>query len=162
MLTIAGLVGWLIGRKTGMPGAQMVMPMMCSAALHITGITSAKPPAELIIAAQVILGANIGSRFVGQKVDLLIVAMGHALAHVSLMLCVAAGCAVVLNLAFGPPILTGLLSFSPGGMSEIGLIALALGLDVGVVATIQLCRLMSINLLGPFVLRQIGWLLKSH
>ncbi|MGI9425978.1 MAG: AbrB family transcriptional regulator [Hyphomicrobiaceae bacterium] len=162
LLTIAGLVGWLIGRQTGMPGAQMVMPMMCSAALHITGITSAKPPAELIIAAQVILGANIGSRFVGQKVDLLIAAMGHALAHVSLMLCVAAGCAAVLNLAFGLPILTGLLSFSPGGMSEIGLIALALGLDVGVVATIQLCRLMSINLLGPFVLRQIGWLLKSH
>lgn len=162
LLTVAGFVGWLIGRRTGMPGAQMVVPMLCSAALHITEITSAKPPAELIIVAQVILGANIGSRFVGQKVGLLISAVGHAFGHVSLMLCIAALIALLLNFAFGLPILTGLLSFSPGGMSEIGLIALALGLDVGIVATIQLCRLMSINMLGPLVLRQISWLLEKR
>jgi membrane AbrB-like protein len=159
LLCIAGLIGWAIGRTTGIPGAQMVVPMICSAALHISGITAAKPPSEMIIAAQAILGANIGSRFVGEKVGTLLRAMQHAFGHVSLMLCIAAGFATILNLAFGLPILTGMLSFAPGGMSEIGLIALALGLDVGFVATIQLCRLMSINLFGPYVYRQIQWLL---
>ena len=87
--------------------------------------------------------------------------MRHALGHVSLMLCLAAMFALLLNQAFDLPILTGMLSFAPGGMSEIGLIALALGLDVGFVATIQLSRLMSINVFGPMVYRQISALLNT-
>ncbi len=161
LLVVAGLVGWLIGRSSGMPGAQMVVPMICSAALHIGGITAAKPPSEMIIAAQAILGANIGSRFVGEKVSILVSAMRHAFGHVSLMLAIAAGFAAVLNLTLDVPVMTGMLSFAPGGMSEIGLIALALGLDVGFVATIQLCRLMSINLFGPYIFRRIQWVFKA-
>ncbi len=162
ILLVAGVVGWLIGRATGIPGALMIVPMICSAVLHIAGITSAKPPSEIIIAAQAILGANIGSRFVGQTVGLLWSALRYAFGHVVLMLSIGAGFAVALNATLDVPVLTGLLSFAPGGMSEIGLIALALGLDVGFVATVQLCRLMSINLFGPYVYRQIQWLLNGR
>lgn len=160
LLCVIGLVGWLIGRSTRLPGAQMVVPMICSAIPHLAGWTSAKPPFEIIIAAQAILGANIGSRFVGEGVAILGSAIRHALCHVTLMLCIAGAFAVALHALFGLQLLTGLLSFAPGGMSEIGLIALGLGLDVGFVATIQLSRLMSINLLGPIVFRQISWILK--
>ncbi len=161
VLTLTGLVGWAIGRATGLAGALMVVPMLCTAAGNIIGIISARPPVELVIAAQTILGANIGARFVGEKVNVLITAMRHAFGHVSLMLCLAASLALLLNQFFDLPLLTGMLSFAPGGMSEIGLIALALGLDVGFVATIQLCRLMSINLFGPIVYRQISWMLNT-
>ena len=137
----------------------MVGPMICSAALHITDVTSAKPPVELIIAAQTILGAYIGSRYVGEKVGFVITAMRHAFGHVVLMLCLGAAFASILYALFDLPLITGILSFAPGGMSEIGLIALALGLDVGFVATVQLCRLASINLFGPYVYRHIQWLL---
>ena len=47
------------------------------------------------------------------------------------------------------------LSFAPGGMSEIGLIALTLGLDVGFVATIQVSRLTTIALFAPWAFRRI-------
>lgn len=161
ILCLAGLVGWALGRATGLAGALMVVPMLCSAAANILGLTSARPPVELVIAAQTILGANIGARFVGEKLAVLTTAMRHALGHVSLMLCLAAAFAFALNQVFGLPLLTGMLSFAPGGMSEIGLIALALGLDVGFVATVQLCRLMSINLFGPMVYRQISWMLNT-
>ena len=160
VLCATGLVGWLIGRATGAPGAIMVVPMLCSGALHVSGVTSAQPPFELIIAAQVILGANIGSRFVGESVTILLGAMRHAFCHVCLMLGVAAVFAFGLNSVFGVPLLTGLLSFAPGGMSEIGLIVLGLGLDVGFVATVQLSRSLSINLFATMVYRQIGWLLR--
>ena len=149
VLTLLGLLGWVIGRATGLAGA------------NVMGLVSARPPVELVIAAQTILGANIGARFVGEKIEVLTRAMRHALGHVSLMLCLAATFALLLNQAFDLPILTGMLSFAPGGMSEIGLIALALGLDVGFVATIQLSRLMSINVFGPIVYRQISALLSK-
>ena len=160
VLCVTGLGGWLIARSTGLPGAQMVVPMLCSAGLHVTGVTSAKPPFELIIAAQVILGANIGSRFVGERVAILVGALRHAFCHVGLMLAIAAVFALGLNWVFGVPVLTGLLSFAPGGMSEIGLIALGLGLDVGFVATVQLSRSLSINLFGTMLYHQIGRVLR--
>ena len=160
VLIATGVVGWLIGRATGAPGALMVVPMVCSAVLHIAGVTSAKPPYELIIAAQAILGANIGSRFVGEHVGILLGAMRHAFCHVGLMLAVAGVFALGLNWLFAVPVLTGLLSFAPGGMSEIGLIALGLGLDVGFVATVQLSRSLSINLFGTLVYRRISSLLR--
>ena len=161
VLAAIGLVGWLLGRATGLAGAFMVVPMLCTAIANILGLVSARPPVELVIAAQTILGANIGARFVGEKISVLTKAMRHAFGHVSLMLCLAASFAFALNQVFNVPLLTGMLSFAPGGMSEIGLIALALGLDVGFVATVQLCRLMSINLFGPIVYRQISALLRS-
>ncbi len=159
LLSLAGLVGWLVGRSTGLPGAQMVGPMICSGALHISGITNARPPVELIIAAQTILGAYIGARYVGENIGSVLTAMRYAFGHVILMLALGAVFASFLHLVFDLPLITGILSFAPGGMSEIGLIALALGLDVGFVATVQLCRLASINLFGPYVYRHIQWLL---
>ena len=160
VLCAIGVVGWLLGQALRVPGALMVIPMLCSAVAHIAGWTNAKPPVELINAAQVILGANIGSRFVGEGLGILAHAIRHAVCHVSLMLCIAAGFAFALHALLDVPLVTGILSFAPGGMSEIGLIALGLGLDVGFVATAQLSRSVSINLFGPVILRHISWMFK--
>jgi len=160
VLCISGLAGWAIGRRIGISGSEIVGPMICSALLHIAGITSAKPPVEMIIAAQVVLGAYIGSRFVGEKVGVLFSAIYFAFGHVCLMLCIAVCFAFLLNLMVAVPMITGMLAFAPGGMSEIGLITLALGLDVGFVTTIHLFRLTSINMLGPYFFVQIEGVLK--
>ena len=62
-----------------MPGGQMIGPMLASSALHIAGITAAKPPVELIILSQVIIGANIGTTVTAQLIAaVLIVAITGA------------------------------------------------------------------------------------
>lgn len=155
MLTAAGFVGWLIGRATRVPGATMVGPMLASAVLHVTDITSAKPPGEAIIISQVILGAYIGSRYVGEQLSVVRDAVIYAFGHVVMMLTIGLAFAYLLHIWLGVPILTGLLSFAPGGMAEIGLIALALGLDVGFVATLQVTRLITIAVFAPAAWRRI-------
>jgi len=155
LLTVAGAVGWTFGRMTGMPGAQIVGPMLASGALHLSGITTARPPGEAIVISQVVLGSYIGSRYVGEKLSLVRDSIFYALGHVVMMLCLGFAFAYLLHIWLGVQVITGLLSFAPGGMSEIGLIALALGLDVGFVATIQLTRLMTIALLAPAAWRRI-------
>ncbi len=155
LLVIAGVVGWYLGRWSRMPGAEMLGPMVASAILHITGITAAKPPVEFIIISQVVIGASIGARYIGETIDIVRTSIIYAFGHVVITLLIAAGFAYVLFLLFGLPIITGVLSFAPGGMSEIGLIALTLGLDVGFVATIQVSRLTTIALFAPLAFRQI-------
>jgi membrane AbrB-like protein len=150
LLAAAGLVGWLVGRSIRMPGAHMVGPMLASAALHVTGITAARPPGEAIIISQAILGAYIGSRYVGEQLSVVRDAVFFAFGHVVMMLCIGFGFAAILHYGLGVPVLTGLLSFAPGGMAEIGLIALALHLDVGFVAAIQVSRVITIALFAPY------------
>src|SRR3546814_1281220 len=41
-----------------------------SAGLHMTGVTDAKPPTELVNAAQVVVGTTIGCRFAGVTLGL--------------------------------------------------------------------------------------------
>ena len=53
-----------------LPAAAVLGPMLFSAALHMTGVTDAKPPVELIAAAQVVVGTTIGCRFAGVKMAL--------------------------------------------------------------------------------------------
>ena len=161
LLLAAGLVGWAVGRRTGMPGAQMIGPMLASAALHISGITAAKPPVELIILSQVIIGANIGARYVGETLVIVRQAIVLAFGYVAITLAIATAFAGTLHLLFDLPVITGMLSFSPGGMSEIGLIALALGLDVGFVATIQVSRSLTIALFAPVAYRRLRSFLKD-
>ncbi len=144
-----------------MPGAQMLGPMLASAALHGSGLTEAKPPVELIVASQVIIGASIGARYVGETVAIIRSAIVYALGYVSITLAIAAGFAFVLHLLFDLPVITGMLSFAPGGMWEIGLIALGLGLDVGFVATIQASRLLTIAMFAPWAFRNIRRFLKD-
>ena len=155
LLFVAGVVGYFAARRLGLPGGQMVGPMIASAILHVTGITGAKPPVELVIASQVIIGAYIGSRYVGETLSMVGSAIALAFGHVSIMLVIAASFAWVLLVVFDVPLITGMLSFAPGGMSEIGLIALGLGLDVGFVATIQVSRLLTIALFAPWAFRRL-------
>ncbi len=155
LLFVAGVVGWFIGRQTRMPGAQMVGPMLASACLHATGITTAKPPYELIIISQVIIGASIGARYAGETLAIVKDAIVYAFGYVSITLAIAIAFAYVLHLLFDLPVITGMLSFAPGGMSEIGLIALGLGLEVGIIATIQVSRLLTIALFAPWAYDRI-------
>lgn len=159
LLTAAGAVGWFVGAVLRFPGAQLVGPMVASAIIHITGLSAAKPPQELIIVSQLVLGAYIGARYVGERLATVRAAVFHAMGHVSLMLAVSALIALVLNWQFDLPVVTGFLSFAPGGMSEIGLIALALGLDVGFIATIHVTRSLTIASVAPLVYDRVKRLL---
>ena len=66
----------------------------------------------------------------------------------------------VLALVFGEftgfGFLTLFLALAPGGIAEVSLIALALGLDVGVIAMIHLFRFLFIMVIGPFGLHKIN------
>ncbi len=161
ILFLAGVVGWWLGEKTRMPGAAMLGPMVASAALHIGGVTAAKPPFELIIASQIVIGASIGARYIGETFEIVRLAVIYAAGYVVITLLIAALFAFGLHFIFGLPVVTGLLSFAPGGMSELGLIALGLGLDVGFVATIQVSRLTTIAFLAPWAFRYIRSYLKA-
>lgn len=156
LLTVAAIAGMMLARAIRIPAWQLTGAMFGSAIVHATGLSAAIPPGLLIAAAQVIIGISVGARFAG----LTLRELGRALALGTLasacMLAFAAALALGLAPLVDIPFASILLAYAPGGVTEMSLVALALGLDVAFVATHHVIRILLIVMIGPLVFRRLG------
>jgi uncharacterized protein len=141
LLAVAGATGAAVAKLLRIPAWQMTGPLLFSAVIHASGMTSARPPSDLIAIAQIVIGSGAGARFSGVKLhELLRPTILSGSATISLLLCAALA-------ALGLSQITGLdfraihLAYSPGGFAEMSLIALSLGIEVPFVALHHLGRL---------------------
>lgn len=153
ILVAAGVAGAALFILLRVPAAQLVGPMLCSAAVHLMGWTDAAPPVWLVAVAQVVIGATIGARFVGILWREVVHPVGIALVLTIIMIATSAGFAWLLQPLVGAPFDALWLAFSPGGVAEMSLIALALHLDPAFVATHHIVRILLVIVLAPLAYR---------
>lgn len=149
MMAGSAVFGALAARLLRLPAWMLTGPMLASAGLHLAGLTHFRPPAELVVTAQVVTGASIGCRFRGLRWGEMAVMARPALGATALMLAFSAGAAGLLAAAGGPPFGVLLLAFVPGGIAEMCLVALALGQDVAFVSTHHVVRVVLVIMLAP-------------
>ena len=153
ILFLCGLFGFVFARLARVPAAALVGPMILSGMVHLFGWTAARPPVELSAAAQVVVGSAIGCRFAGSRLDMIARALGYAVGGTALLLSVTVVVAGGLHWATGLPLETLVLAFSPGGLAEMSLIALALDIDPAFVATHHVVRIFLVVVLAPLAFR---------
>ena len=153
LLIAAGLIGFAVAHLARIPASQLIGPMLFSAAIHLLGWTSAGPPAVLVAAAQVVIGSTIGSRFAGMDWRAMLRPVGFALLLTVIMIAASAGMALALHEIVDAPFAALWLAFSPGGLAEMSLIALALDLDPAFVATHHVFRILLVVILAPLAYR---------
>ena len=153
ILGLCALLGSFLGKRLGLPAAPILGPMILSAATHVTGFVTAAPPTSLVIAAQVTIGTIIGCRFFGATMQELRRDLGLSLAATFLMLIAAVGFAEVIYLLSGIPLTQGFLAFSPGGLAEMSLLALAMDQDATYVSSIHIIRITLVIAVAPFLFR---------
>jgi membrane AbrB-like protein len=147
---VAGVFG---ARALRVPAAAVVGPMILSAAVHLAGWTEAKPPLELVAAAQVVVGAAIGCRFAGTGIGLVRRAVVAAAGGTAVLMAATVAFALALNAGVGLPLEPLVLAFAPGGLAEMSLIALAIGADAAFVATHHIARIFLIVVFAPAAFR---------
>ncbi len=153
VLTACGVVGFLLARGLRLPAAALVGPMVLSAVVHILGWTTAKPPFELVAAAQVVVGTAIGCRFAGVTARLLLRTAAAAAGGTVVLLSATLAFAIGLAQATGLPAVPLVLAFSPGGLAEMSLIAIAIGADAAFVATHHVVRIFMIVVIAPLAFK---------
>jgi membrane AbrB-like protein len=153
VLTACGALGYLLARVLRVPAAAVVGPMILSALVHILGWTSAKPPFELVAAAQVVVGTAIGCRFAGVTTRLLLRTAAAAAGGTAVLLSATLAFAIGLAQVTGLPVVALTLAFSPGGLAEMSLIAIAIGADAAFVATHHVVRIFMIVVFAPLAFR---------
>lgn len=149
VLTLCAIAGYFGAVRLRLPAASILGPMALSAAAHLTGITAAKPPAELVAAAQVVAGSAIGARFAGTAVLTMLRLAGHALSATVVMVTAAILFAIALNAGAGMPLPDLILALAPGGLAEMSLVALALHADAAFVSTHHVTRIALVVAMAP-------------
>ena len=156
------VLGAAIAKPLRLPAAALTGPMIVSAAIHLAGLTTTSPPGIFVGAAQVVVGAALGSRFTGISFGELgrIASVGVGLT--AIMVGVSVAFALVLHRVTGFPVATLVLAYVPGGLAEMSLVALALGLDAPFVATHHIVRVLLIVVLWPVMYAMFHKLLVSR
>jgi membrane AbrB-like protein len=141
ILLICAVVGALIGLKLKLPAGHVLGPIILSGAVHAAGLTQSVPPGWLVAAAQVVIGTSLGVRFAGMPKRRILDALGLAVMNGTLTIGGAAILAWLIADVAGEPARAVFLAFAPGGLVEMGLIALSLNMSILYVTAHHLLRI---------------------
>jgi uncharacterized protein len=153
VLVACAVIGAGFGLRLRLPAPTFLGPLILSAAVHLAGITQSAPPDLLINAAQVALGTVLGCRFLGIAPGAVLRAGLVSLGATSLTLVLAGAGAWTMLASAGVPLDQGMLALAPGGLTEMGLIALAIHADVAFVALHHVVRILVVIVLAPVLIR---------
>ncbi|WP_422039491.1 AbrB family transcriptional regulator [Roseibium sp.] len=142
-------------RWTRLPARVIVVPLIVSAALHISGVTHFVVPEWVTNIVQVFIGINVGGRFLGISARQLSHVVGAAFLVISVQIAIAFSAAILVARNSDLDPLALMLAYAPGGLAEMSLIAIAMGREVAFVGLHHLFRVMVSLALGPLLLSRL-------
>ncbi|MCB2009256.1 MAG: AbrB family transcriptional regulator [Geminicoccaceae bacterium] len=150
VLLACAVIGYKAGQWAKLPGGTIVGPMILSAAAHIAGLAHGAPPFAVVAIAQLVIGAGIGTRFSGFPLRDVLVTLRAGLGLVlTLFAATFAVGAIAHTLTSASPIAL-FLALAPGGVAEMSLVALALGIEPAYVAIHHIIRIaLVVMMAGP-------------
>ncbi len=154
ILVLGAVVGALIGRFLRLPAYRLVGPMLTTAAMQIAGVTESVPPYEIVFVAQIVVGSAIGARFAGIALQHVFRAMAASAGATALLLVLTVAFTLTLMPLSGMRFAPLALAFAPGGLAEMSLIAISLGIETAFVATHHVARVAMIVIGAPLVFRR--------
>ena len=142
--------GYYIGKKLNFPGYQLFGPLILSATLHVFGFFQLNANIVFLIFSQLIIGSFFGCNMNGVSwkearnylIDALIVV-------ISLTLSITPFLFIILSLT-SIKSESVILAFAPGGVNEMGLLAVFLNIEPAYVITHHLFRLCTVLILLIF------------
>lgn len=138
LLSIAGLLG---GQLLKIPAGHLMGPLVLVAVVHGLGLVSLTSPEWLLALAQLVVGTGLAKQFAGATPRILARAFSFTLLAVGAMFGLTALAALAVSQATIMAYDAAFVSFAPGGLAEMGLIALALDASPVLVAMHHLVRI---------------------
>ena len=156
VLGACAVAGVWVGRIIRLPAYRLSGPLLASTVVHATGLSSSAPPWEVVAVAQVVVGSAIGARFTGVPMRRVVGIMAASVVSTVVMLAATVTFALVLAPATGLDWRSIVLAYAPGGLAEMSLIALSLGIETAFVATHHVVRIGLVVVGAPFVFARFG------
>ena len=153
ILIIVSFFFIFIFEKIKIPAALLSGTLFASGLLQISDIASYKLPEFSINFCLLILGASVGCRFAKKTVKEIANNSLHSAVATSILIILGLIAAYVASFFVDNNILTLILSFCPGGIYEVAVIAIAFDLEPDFVAFHHIIRLLFILFTVPVILK---------
>ena len=154
-LIIIGIIGAFGAKKLRISAAFLIGPMILSVIVYSGGFIHTLIPDELIKFVQVIFGTIIGFTFRGVKLKMIIKTLVGTFGHFVVIAIISTIFVFIAYYFFGFPIVSILLAFSPGGQTEMNLIALLVGANVPYITIHHIMRLFLVMNLAPIIAKRL-------
>ena len=155
LFTLLILILVKLAKRIELSSVYVLAPVLGTASLVLAGVTAPVLPTPIVAVAQIVVGIKMG-----QDVDFGSLTNWKTIAFIN-FLSVTSVIAVLLGIAFAyshiapTSLVTAFISMAPGGISEMGLTAMAVNADLPTVVAYQLFRLLFILLVCVPVTRRL-------
>jgi uncharacterized protein len=156
ILIVASIIFILVFDKIKVPAALLSGTLFASGLLQMTDVASYKLPDASINFCLLILGASVGCRFSEKTSKEIANNSLHSLVATTILVLLGFLAAYVATFFVDTNILTLILSFSPGGIYEVAVIAIAFDLEPDFVAFHHIIRLLFILFTVPIFLKVLN------
>lgn len=153
IMAVAAIVGMKIATALNIFGGVIIGPMLVTIPLSLLGVISDRPPTEVLLAAQLLIGIGIGISYVGITMTELKQTVLAGTAYVLILGTIAAVVTEIATLLGLAPPKEAFLSFAPGGQAEMSMLAILTGADAGFVVVHHLVRVLLVIVISPFFLK---------
>ena len=138
-----------LGSRLRIPAGHLFGPMLLTVFVTLGTDANIQLPNILILVAQVVIGTSLGARFYGIDTNILFIAVRLSALSVVTMLIMAFIFVLVLQSLSDLSVVTLFISFAPGGVTEMSLIALTIASSPALVSAHHIFRIVvTVSLLG--------------
>ena len=148
---IIAAAGGLLGLKLKIPAGALIGAIVAVSAYNIYS-GNAHIPVSLKITAQIILGGIIGLSINMEAVKGLRSVLVPAAILVAVLFIFSVIAGLIISKVTGMDLYTALFSCSPGGLSEMAIIADSYGADIPKVVLVHLIRVLRVVLFFPLII----------
>lgn len=141
VVIMVGALGLAVGHWLRLPAGQLTGPLFVAGAVSLSGLVPLDMPQWLINEAQIVIGASLGMRFGGLKGRAVLRGLWLGLVSVGFMMALAVPLVLLVQRITGAAFDMLLISFAPGGVTEMALIALSLQANPALVTAHHIYRI---------------------
>ncbi len=142
--------------KIKFPAALLSGTLVASGILQITEIASYKFSSDIVDYCLLILGSSVGCRFADKTFSEISKNAFHSLVATSLLVILGLIAAYIASLVIDKNIFSLILSYCPGGIYEVAVIAIFFDLDPEFVSFHHIIRLLIILFIVPVILKIVS------
>ena len=155
LLIISSIFLILIFDKIKIPAALLSGTLLASGILQISEIATYKFSANIVDYCLLILGASVGCRFANKTFSEIARNAWHSFIATFLLVVLGLAAAFAASLVIDKNFFTLILSYCPGGIYEVAVIAIFFDLDPEFVSFHHIIRLLMILFIVPLILKII-------
>ena len=156
ILLVSSIILIVIFDKLKIPAPLLSGTLVASGILQIFDIASYKLPDQSINFCLLILGASVGCRFANKSINEVMKNSFHSFVATFLLVTLGVIAAIIAGYIVDKNFFTLLLSYCPGGIYEVAVIAIAFDLDPEFVSFHHIIRLLMILFIVPVILKLIN------